>query len=277
MRKWTPKALVAVAAVTAILSATTGMQKCEADEELVPDLVPYANECTLLGNIRFDDATLKRMKESGIVTKTSTQAQPHHPSHVLELFRGRLLIAPQNAITINVTDATIRLAPHTVAYIYATGTSTSILNLHDTHRHAVIAEFIDGSSIDLPPGRELLITRWTDLSFDDARLFPGVWYRTVYDMRPAPGVRVFLTQSSTLSAACIFPAVKKLVATNPYYRQTLMKTFAAVIQVSHDPTPFRPKMESSTDEATAAKAEPSTEPEVRLEVSATYSLTNRQR
>ncbi len=208
---------------------------------LVPGLVPYADEVHLQGEANFDPCNLGKFKNKCLL------AEPGCSKNILSLYRGRVLFDCTNDVYLSTPDARVKIARGSIVYVYSTGESLAVLNLHDLHRRSVVLE-LDHEKIEIPPGREILLTRYCDLEFDEARLTPGIWYRSVYELPSRPGLKLFLTQFSTISAAAIFPSVHKLTAKKNKSGDRLVKTFAAVIKASRDGQQFRPNMNKSSFE-----------------------------
>ena len=202
----------------------------------VPGLVPYADEVTVTGVADFDELEGSGLKEKCLLVESLC-----HDGN-LGFYRGRVLFNCKNDLHVVTPDATVDVRRGSIVYLYSTGESMVILNLHDDHRRSVMAH-VDGEEIEIPPGREVLITRYRDLSFDDARLCPGIWYRSVHELVSRPKLKVYLTQFSTISAAAIMPSVHKVVQKRDRTAEKLAKTFAAVITISRDRQRFRPCMQ----------------------------------
>ncbi|MBX9686459.1 MAG: hypothetical protein K2X27_07125 [Candidatus Obscuribacterales bacterium] len=208
------------------------LEKEQSSAEKKAGLVPYKDEVLLSGFADFDKENLNIFKGKAVLDALACR------KNSLSLYKGRVLFNCKNDLELNTPDASIKIRKGSIVYVYSTGESVLILNLHDYHWHSVEA-FVDGQRIEIPPGRELLITRYANLSFDEARLCPGIWYRSVYELISKPALKVYLTQFSSISAYHIFPSVRKLASDKKTVKK-LTKTFAAVLTVSRDRQSFRP-------------------------------------
>lgn len=209
---------------------------------LLPALVPFKDELTINGLAEFNKEKVELLEKKAVLLKKDCRANS------LGLYRGRVLFDCDNDVSVLTPDAKIRIARGSIVYVYSTGESLVVLNLHDDKRRAVLVTVQD-KEFELPPGRELLVTHYGNLKFDEARLCPGVWYRTVQELLNAGSLKVYQTQFSTISAAAIFPAVHKLAQGKKGMK--LAKTFAAVITVSRDRQPFRPHCDNEEKPRTA--------------------------
>lgn len=204
-----------------------------------PSLVPIAHvkdEASLVGRICFNPETMPLLSSKGIVALPGD-----HEQHLL-LSRGSVLLAPTNQIKVEVPNAEVSMAPGSIVYIREKDNDTAILNLHDEHMNAVSVRS-GGLEVYLPPGRAMILTNKMDADFDDVNPCSGLWYRTVYKNRTSDNVHAFVTQFSTISAAWILPAVRKLALGKTHHSDKLIKTAAAVYQVSRDRKEFRYKLD----------------------------------
>lgn len=206
----------------------------------VPGLVPYSDEVTIDGVADFD-----KLRNDSTVKEKCLLVDALCRDSNLGIYKGRVLLNCKNDVHVVTPDATVDVGKGSIVYLYSTGESVVILNLHDDHRGSVKAH-VDGEEIEIPPGREVLVTRYPDLSFDDARLCPGIWYRSVWELVSKPKLKVYLTQFSTISAAAIMPSVHRVIQKKDKTADKLAKTFAAVIMVSRDRQKFRPCMPSKS-------------------------------
>lgn len=203
--------------------------------KLVPGLVPYSDELFINGKPDFGGPLLDSLKK-----KCSIIQNECHDNN-LSLFRGRVILNCSAPVHLKLPDASLDINPGATVYVYATGESVVILNLHDRHRHDVTAT-VEGEKVEIPPGREVLITRHSNLRFDEARLCPGIWYRSVSELISKPNLKVYRTQFSTVSALTILPTLHRMYSQDKRTSEKILKTYAAVLRVSRDPQPFRPCM-----------------------------------
>lgn len=203
---------------------------------LLPSLVPYKDEILLQNKKELNQADFAELSRHCVLLRKDCGRQS------IGLYRGRLLLDCQSDLKVRLPDAELKIARGAVVYIYSTGESQVILNLHD-HRRRDVEVKVGKDLIELPPGREILITRHHLLQFEQARLVPGIWFRSVYLLKDEPGLKVYETQFSSISAVALLPALRKLVKEQKSSREKLAKTFAAVITVSGDRQAFRPSMQ----------------------------------
>lgn len=222
---------------------------CKDHSLLLPALVPLSDEVCISGILDLNENNVGELERRCVLLKKDCNRNS------LGLFRGRILFDCKNDVHLVTPDASVDIERGSVVYVYSTGESVVILNLHDLKRKAVLVS-VAGEKIELPPGRELLITRYGSLKFDEARLCPGIWYRSVYELANKHGLKIYETQFSTISAAAIFPSVRKMVAKGNKSGEKLAKTFAAVITVSRDRQAFRPCMKSEPGKLTVVSSKP---------------------
>lgn len=204
-------------------------------QQATPGLVPYSDEIVIHTEDELKEEAIARHRDKCIHIEEKRNGCPH------KLYRGRVLFNCKKEIRIETPLAEIKIKPDAVVYVYSTGESVAILNLHDNHRRDV-GVMVEGKFIEIPPGRELLLTQYAKLKFDDARLFPGIWYRTVHELISKPKLKVYETQFSTISAFWIIPAVHGMISRDKKSGRKVLKTYAAVLSVSRDHQPFREKM-----------------------------------
>jgi hypothetical protein len=207
------------------------------------------HEAVIEGKPVFDEALLMRLAEKGVIASIDPQTKRFN------IHRGRLLIYCSKAVELSLENADLKLAPNTMAYIYDNGLGTcAVMNLHDEHWNSM--EVRAGKhTLFVPPGREIIFTSWTKLNFDEANLTSGLWFRRVHEFKPLPTVKGYLTQYSLLSAAYVFPSIRKLANSDTKEGRSLVKTGAAVFIASGYPKDFRWKIGKSENSSAKNKEE----------------------
>lgn len=191
------------------------------------------DEAVVFGNQEFDNGMVERLNKKGLVSAI----EPSLKRFVL--YRGKLLLACSKEIHLLLANADVELAPNSMVYVSDNGRGTCvILNLHDEHSNAVKVH-VGQANITLPPGRQLILTSWTDAGFDDVNLCCGIGFRSVSEFKPVPTIKAFCTQYSLMSATHVLPAVLKLAKSNTKEGNKMIKTAAAVFAATGFPNDFR--------------------------------------
>lgn len=157
---------------------------------------------------------------------------------------GSLLVSSSVPQTVYVRNARVDIAPGSIVFIKANQYVALVMNLHDEH-HPSVSVQVDQRKYTLAPGRELALTNLLYLTYDEANLTPGIWYRSVTEDFPTLDTKVFLTQFSTLSTLRVLPVVRKVASFRKTAGEKIVKTAAAVFTVSHDPHVFRWKLDDA--------------------------------
>lgn len=207
------------------------------------------NEAVIEGDAVFDEALVRRLATKGVIASIDPE------SRRFNIHKGKVLIYCSKHVELSLGNADLKMAPNTMAYIYDNGLGTcAIMNLHDKHWNAM--ELRSGvQKLFVPPGREVIFTSWTKLNFDEANLTSGLWFRRVHEFKPLPTVKGYFTQYSLLSAAYIFPSIRKLANSDTTEGRKLVKTAAAVFIASGYPKDFHWKIgKDKQNSATVANA-----------------------
>lgn len=214
----------------------------------IADICNSDQEAIIEGAPVFDEALVKRLAAKGVIASIDPETKRFN------IHKGRVLISCSKPVELSLGNADLRLAPHTIAYLFDNGLGTcAIMNLHDEHWNAFEVR-VGEHKLFLPPGREVTLTSWTKLDFDEANLCSGLWFRRVHEFKPLPTVKGYLTQYSLLSAAYVFPTIRKLANSDSREGRKLVKTAGAVFIASGYPRDYRWKIGKKT-EATAIRAE----------------------
>lgn len=190
-------------------------------------------EPVLCGRVTIDEELAAHLMVRGTDAKANSEDE-------LLLRSGCLVLAPHNRLHVQSDQAKVGIAGGAIVCIKNAGNGTSaVLNLHDNRRGAVVIRLYD-HEYELPPGRMVVLTNNMQARFDDVNPFPGLWYRSVYEMRITAELRLLQTQFSLPSASYVIPTVRHLTLHDRRLGQKMLKTMTAVWTASRDPSPFRP-------------------------------------
>lgn len=193
-------------------------------------------EAEVSGNYRFDEEGCKRLASHGVI------AEPSEGANAVRFHTGSMLLTCSVPVNIRVRNANVQIAAGSIVFIKANPYVALVMNLHDEHHHSVEVN-IGERTYSLAPGRELVLTSMLNLTYDEANMTPGIWFRSVHEDFPTRDSKVFLTQFSTLSTLREIPVVRKVASYRREHGAKIVKTAAAVYAVSHDRHVFRWKLD----------------------------------
>ncbi len=195
-------------------------------------------EAEVTGDYSFDNDNCRALALHGVV------AEPIEGQNGVNFHSGSLLLSCSVPVNVKVRNALVKIAGGSIVFIKANQYVALVMNLHDEHHRSVVVH-IGERSYTLTPGRELVLTSMLNLTYDEANLTPGIWYRSVQEDFPLMDTKVFLTQFSTLSTLRVIPVVRKVASFRKHHGDKIVKTAAAVYAVSRDRHEFRWKLDDA--------------------------------
>ena len=144
----------------------------------------------------------------------------------INLQDGNGLVLASKLTHIHTSLADITLDAGSAVLIFQTSTGLAILNLHDDHQSAVHAT-VNGVDLEIPIGRQLVLTSKTDAQFDDINP-SSIGYRGLTSFSVG-GKKAFVSEFSTLSAlTTVTKMLKQPNKAEQLLTQRMLKSAAAI-------------------------------------------------
>lgn len=164
-----------------------------------------------------------------------------NPAQQAISFSGNhLLLAPDHNLSVNTKLAEIQIAAGAAVMLIQTDNEVAIYALHNNYNGSVKAS-INGQTIEIPVGHQLLLSRDHNASFD--KINPSeISYRNVSDGKIGD-LKAYMSEFSLSTAFSTTPSLRQLFkSTDKGDRRLagkLYKTAAAMTIVRKDTTPFK--------------------------------------
>ncbi len=117
---------------------------------------------------------------------------------IVTMPHGRVLFAPPQTITVRTSLCSVRIASGAAALVVATKNSVAVYDLHDRN-NGDIRVAVTGRTVDLSPGRHLLLTEQQITSYEQVNPLPSVGHRRLTRTQISNGVCAFSSEFSLFS------------------------------------------------------------------------------
>jgi hypothetical protein len=185
----------------------------------------------------IDGELIRHINLSGLAAQLgngSIRLGTETAGNVIDIDQGNLLLAPDQDVVVKTHEGTLHVAHGSIAIVMESGHDVSVFDLHDAHPHAV--RFMVGKRvITLFPGRQLVLTRQENPSFDSVNPSPLIPTRHP-SCSKIDGITAYIAEFSIPAAASRFiPLIDLMRAGTPDNKRmadSICKTSAILAQLS---------------------------------------------
>lgn len=158
------------------------------------------------------------------------------------LSRGAAFFTPDRTLQVQTQEGVVSVDNGSQAFVIETGHDVSVYNLHDS-RHGGVKVVVGSKSIRVPLGKQLVLTRKPDATFDEINPGMTIANRNPQKLEFGDGVSGYMADFSIMSAvANIGPVKKMLTSKQPdAYKlgQQIIKNAAIMATISTAGGPYK--------------------------------------
>ncbi len=162
----------------------------------------------LFATNEFNATEQNQLSKQGIVFGPTTKG------NFFDLVKGFILFTPTSEINVRTREGLVQIPKGAEVWVMETGADVAIYDLHDNLFTGPVKVIANNKEFVLAPGKELLLTRNSEESFDVLNPGKDIAYRSVHGTEIGAGIKAYVADFSITHGIKNVSVINNLLRSN---------------------------------------------------------------